>query len=219
MIALCCLDAVSVRYLRELIDLLACCLTDLGQDPQLVIGELAPDVVNIVLDYYKAPTPELFVGQRYAVYQLEQLSPGCQFLNATSVRVLRNALAVWDFAEANTALLDSLGIRTDLLPVGHHPRMAMLQATNKDIDVLFYGSLNRRRETVLSQLARKSVRLKVLEGVFGADRDAFVARSRLVLNIHYFEAKLLEIVRIAHLRFFDAQRGIDPGLGQTLAPP
>ena len=222
MVALCCLDAGSVRYLRELIDLLACCLTDLGQQSRLVVGELAPESTNIVLDFYKASSPEPFVGRRYVVYQLEQLSPGCRFLSAVSVRVLRNALAVWDFAAANAALLAALRIRAELLPVGHHPRMATLAAADKDIDVLFYGSLNRRRERVLSRLAREPVRLKVLEG---AGRDAFVARSRLVLDIHYFEARLLEMPRIAHLltnrAFVLAEESADnpyAGLGLATAP-
>jgi hypothetical protein len=228
MIALCCLDAVSVRYLRELIDLLAVCLAELGHEVRLVVGELDPGATNIVLDSYKAASPELFAGRRYVVYQLEQLSPGCRFLTAASVRALRNALAVWDFAAENAALLAALGIRAEVLPVGWHPAMATLPATaaaDKDIDVLFYGSLNRRREAVLSRLAREPVRLKILEGVFGAERDAFVARSRLVLSIHYFEAKLLEIVRISHLlanRAFvlaeEAESNPYAGLGLATAP-
>ena len=54
MIALCCLDAVSVRYLRELIDLLAVCLAELGQETRLAVGALDPHAINIVLDFYKA---------------------------------------------------------------------------------------------------------------------------------------------------------------------
>ena len=78
---------------------------------------------------------------------------------------------------------------------------------------------------MLSRLAREPVQLKVLEGVFGAGRDAFVARSRLVLDIHYFEARLLEMPRIAHLltnrAFVLAEESADnpyAGLGLATAP-
>jgi hypothetical protein len=38
-----------------------------------------------------------------------------------------------------------------------------------------------------------------LFGVYGEQRDAIIARSKLVLNIHYYPAKIFEIVRISWL--------------------
>ncbi len=38
-----------------------------------------------------------------------------------------------------------------------------------------------------------------LPGVYGRDRDAWIARSKVVLNIHYYEDKIHELVRTSYL--------------------
>jgi hypothetical protein len=36
-------------------------------------------------------------------------------------------------------------------------------------------------------------------GVYGGMRDELIARSKLVLNVHFYEARVLEIVRVSYL--------------------
>ena len=43
------------------------------------------------------------------------------------------------------------------------------------------------------------MRLVVVYGVYGAERDALIARSKIVLNVHFYGAKVLEVVRLSHL--------------------
>ena len=38
-----------------------------------------------------------------------------------------------------------------------------------------------------------------LQGVFGAERDKYIARSKIVLNLHLYETKVFEIVRVHYL--------------------
>ena len=42
-------------------------------------------------------------------------------------------------------------------------------------------------------------RVETLFGVYGSERDAYIARSKIVLNVHYYQAQLLEQPRIAYL--------------------
>jgi len=88
-----------------------------------------------------------------------------------------------------------------LLPLGHHARMRRIEhrpEADKDVDVLFYGSLNERRAALLDRL-RSRCCVQSLFGVYGAERDAWVGRSRIVLNIHFYQAQILEQVRLAYL--------------------
>src|SRR5439155_882319 len=68
----------------------------------------------------------------------------------------------------------------------------------QDIDVLFYGSLNERRAAVLRELARHA-NVRARFGIYGAERDQLIARAKVVLNLHFYEAQLMEQVRIAYL--------------------
>lgn len=134
------------------------------------------------------------------LFNLEQITPGSPWLGADYLRLLRRH-QVWDYSHYNIAQLEALGIR-DIVhcPIGFSERLCRIEtATEKDIDVLFYGSLNERRLRILETLAGLGLRVEPLFGVYGAERDALIARSRIVLNIHYYPAKIFEIVRISYL--------------------
>jgi hypothetical protein len=75
-----------------------------------------------------------------------------------------------------------------------------------DIDVLFYGSLNDRRREVLQGIERaglaagkRNLRVVHAYGAYGASRDALVSRAKIVLNLHFYEAKVFEVVRVSQL--------------------
>jgi hypothetical protein len=45
----------------------------------------------------------------------------------------------------------------------------------------------------------KGLKVESVFGVYGLKRDALIGRAKLVLNLHYYEAKLFEIVRVSYL--------------------
>ena len=69
----------------------------------------------------------------------------------------------------------------------------------KNIDVLFYGLLNERRKLIINNLLKKNIKVKHLFGVYGEDRDEWIAKSKLVLNLHMYESKIFEIIRVFYL--------------------
>jgi SAM-dependent methyltransferase len=86
------------------------------------------------------------------------------------------------------------------VPLGYVPELnRILPAQETDIDVLFYGSLNPRRSQIVSALKDSGAKVSVLFGVYGIERDNLISRSKIVLNVHFYEVKILEIVRVSYL--------------------
>lgn len=122
---------------------------------------------------------------------------------AWSGRVLEygRSFAVWDYNAKNVDLLQTLGLSSvSLLPIGYQRELARLvKPPQQETDVLFYGSINDRRQAVLEELRRRGLSVKSLFGVYGAERDAEIARAKVVLNMHFYDQHIFEIVRVFYL--------------------
>ncbi len=108
-----------------------------------------------------------------------------------------------DFSDRNRRTLVRAGVpHADLLEVGYSPgltRIRPVAQVDKDIDVLFYGSTNERRARILTALQEKGLKVANLFGVYGEERDAMIARAKVVLNLHYYRASIFEAVRVSYL--------------------
>jgi hypothetical protein len=86
------------------------------------------------------------------------------------------------------------------VPLGYVPELSRIKASQaQDIDVLFYGSLNERRTAILNALKNAGLKVHTVFGVYGEQRDESIARCKVVLNIHFYETRVFEFVRIAYL--------------------
>lgn len=117
---------------------------------------------------------------------------------------------VWDYSLANIATLKRLGIeRAVHCPLGYIESMTRFKnkpAEEQDIDVLFYGSTNPHRLKILDGIKAAGLNLVMLDpnanggrGVYGEERDAWIARAKIVLNMHHYERGVFEIFRVSHL--------------------
>lgn len=70
---------------------------------------------------------------------------------------------------------------------------------HQDIDVLFYGAINERRKNILEGLIARGLRIEFLSGVYREECDRLIARAKVVLNMHYYDASVFEIVRVSYL--------------------
>jgi hypothetical protein len=171
----------------------------LGHACSFQINRFDPQAVNVVLGYHLLPESGLDLPERYVVYQLEQLGARPEWLRPDQLAILRRAEQVWDYAAENVAFLAERGFdRLRLLPIGFHEKLQTIERQPPDLDVLFFGSLNGRRRAILSQLAARHS-LKSLFGVYGDARDQYIARSKIVINVHYHEAQPMEQVRLSYL--------------------
>lgn len=135
------------------------------------------------------------------VVQLEQIaSPWVSGRAAGVYRSILRDHIVWDFSARNIAVLRSWGCRrVHLCRIGYAPELSCIAPVPvRDIDVLFYGSVSGRRMLMLAAMQRAGVNVKLV-AAFGAERDAFIARSKVVLNLHFYPDAAFEIVRCSYL--------------------
>ena len=107
--------------------------------------------------------------------------------------------ALWDYSTRNIAFWGR-GIH---VPVGYVPELSRVHmAKEMDIDVLFCGSRSERRIALVSELERRGLRVYWATQIYGAERDALMARAKLAINVHsqvYSEQALFEAVRVSYL--------------------
>ncbi|UMB69023.1 hypothetical protein [Mycobacterium paraterrae] len=175
---------------------------DLDDRRTIVLG------ANHLVHYgLQAPTNPVF-------YNLEQLGDDSPWMAMPDFVDLFRRYPTWDYSLANIEYLARLGLpRPTYVPIGYVPELTRIAPAVEDIDVLFYGVLSERRYAVLRKLRDRGLRVKWLSGVLGASRDAWIARSKIVINIHYWDAKIFEIARVSYLlankRAVVSERGAD----------
>jgi hypothetical protein len=185
----------------EVAEGLVASLRDLGHDCDITLNQLAPDRTNVLLGFHMLTYTDALCACRYIPYQLEQLSEKDGYYSENVQRLLEHATSVWDYSDENIAFLAARGIAARRLPIGYHPALERIPTGGeRHHDVLFYGSPNERRTAVLDRIAAADgVRLKSVFGAYGRERDRLIAAAGMVLNVHYFSAKILEAVRISYL--------------------
>ena len=163
--------------------------------------------LNVVFAAHRLPSsqrPQL--ADDRVILNFEQVcAPAAwRVTDALTYRTLLQSSAVIDYSERNRAWLNrELKVEAEILMLGHEPELERIApASEQDIDVLFYGALTPRRKEILIALQRTGLRVVVLEGVpliFGNERDALIARSRVVLNLHAYDTHIFEQVRVNYL--------------------
>jgi hypothetical protein len=177
-------------------------LNSLGRTCDIALNDLARDRINIVLGWHLMQYDDALEPLQYIPYQLEQLSEtSWNTFPDKRKMILSHAYDVWDYSPENIAFLKSRGIVARHVPVGYHESLEQIpQRGEKDIDVLFYGSTCERRRIVLDLLSQNTgITVRSLFDVYGKERDECIARSRIILNIHYYDAQILEAIRISYL--------------------
>ncbi|MDA8387310.1 MAG: glycosyltransferase, partial [Nitrospiraceae bacterium] len=196
-------------------------LRALGYEATLGVNNFLPDGLNIIFGSHLL-TPEQAAGlpEKSIIYNLEQADPSSMW---AAVRPLLGCFPVWDYSVRNIEKCVALGYREAVfhVPIGYRPELTRIKpARAQDIDVIFHGSMNERRKKVLEALEREGLRVVHIFGVYGAAFDAYIARAKVDLNIHFYESKIFEMDRVSYLLSnrkavvseFDENTDIEPGL-------
>jgi hypothetical protein len=138
------------------------------------------------------------IERSWIVYNLEQITPGSPWLTYQYIDLLKTN-PVWDYSLENIAELSKLGIQAKYLAIGYSPCLTRIVSSTQDIDVLHYGSMTERRLNIINELAAKGLNVHAAFGVYGAKRDALIANAKVILNVHFYESKVFEIVRCSYL--------------------
>lgn len=137
------------------------------------------------------------------LYNFEQFSE--RQLAGTGMAQLAQRFQVWDYSAANLPQWQACNPRFAPFhaPVSYAPTLTRIaDALEQDIDLLFIGSTGPARNGKLYDLSVDVNRpsLVVLQNIWGAQRDDFIGRSRLLLNLSGDSPSLriFEIVRVSY---------------------
>jgi hypothetical protein len=117
--------------------------------------------------------------------------------------MLDKAIEVWDYSKVNIKNFSKkINVIIKHVPIMYmdciHNKNKLLQ--KKDIDVLFMGSMNERRKKIIHDLKDNGINVHVAPyNLWGQKRDNMLARSKIVLNIHFYENAILETTRLSYV--------------------
>jgi hypothetical protein len=135
-----------------------------------------------------------------------RVPPGAIIYNLENVDVQVSGDAfpdheIWDFSGRNATRWRDPRKPVHHVPAGHHSSMERFQPLpwdDRDIDIVFTGCMNVRRQHVLDTLARRGLKILTLSTVYGPDRDKILARAKLAINMLYYEDGTFAVLRTAH---------------------
>lgn len=168
------------------------------------LGHVAPIVTDhkqiqgrpVVLGANLLPTAGVRIPDDAILFNLEQAHSN--WMTDKYVHILQNH-EVWDYSQQNINALKEFGVTAKLCPIGYEPCLTCIAPQEEDIDVLFYGSVFGRRAEILRSFETAGLSTKLLFGVYGIERDSWIARSKIILNLHAYEDSPLEVVRLSYL--------------------
>lgn len=183
----------------ELAELVCGGLSDLGHHCDIRLNSLDRNSKNIIIGGHLLESLGSLLPNDSIIINTEQLG-ATEFDWERKLIGSGNQYEIWDYSHNNIEFLGRHGIHAKKLHLGYHKNLERIAHQKKDIDILFYGCINKRREAILRAFFERGLNVQVMSsGVYGCARDAFIARSKLVLNIHYHETKIMESVRIFYL--------------------
>lgn len=174
-------------------------LQSLGKDVT-VTESIINNKVNVILGAHQIENNNL-IPKNSIIVNLEQLKSS-PYVTKNYIELMKTNLT-WDYSYKNILFLKSLGVSAKKLKFGFCPSLERVKSGEYDIDVLFYGSVNKRRLIIINKLISLGLRVVVIDGVkiraIGKELDKYIARSRVVLNMHFYEDSIFEIVRVSFL--------------------
>lgn len=180
------------------------------------------------IGYYRKNYP----NKKIIVYQLEQLfnyNPNWFNPKSKSPQIKQRTLhlkqwldecdEIWDYDISNKWFLENIGYnKVKFMPMRYSKSLETIE--NKDdpkYDILFYGSVNKKRFEVLQKLSTKfnlvvmgdsydvsrnemiNSNIKFLPKDFSGNLDEAISNSKIVLNLHFYESSIQEQVRLFYL--------------------
>lgn len=168
-----------------------------------------------------------YLPKKYIVYQFEQTSSkrgeSRYWFSQKYIRILKGAIEIWDYSIRNIQNLKSMGLDSNKIkyvPLAYSQvldKIPRLPVEEKQIDVLFYGSVNSRRMKIFNNLTKIGIKADFnWNNLWGSELDQKIANAKIVLNIHFYTEPILETSRLQYLIsnqcFVISEKSYDPVL-------
>ena len=200
----------TTPYVKELAITISEIFTINGINNSIHTSLVSENHINIVNndDNYKIfiiAFQSFFTGQKsnliqlkpytYILYQLEQVNTSEKYHNIIKPYIenfMNKSLLILEYNNGNYNMYKNIrNIHEVKLPINSK----LIIDNDKDIDLLFYGTMNERRKKIMDSY-KKHFKIVILTDVFGNELQEYLKKSKIVLNIHYYENALLETCRI-----------------------
>ena len=185
----------------ELAELLLYSLQELGFEIQMQFNQLDDNARNILIGCHLLDTALIkSVPKSSIIINTEQIYADFTNWNLPIMEWVKH-FETWDYSERNIIKFHELGLeRIKHLKIGFQKELARIpQSSVQDIDVLFYGTMNERRITVINLLKAAGLKVHTAFGIYGLERDQLISRSKIVLNNHFYHSHIFEIIRVFYL--------------------
>lgn len=153
---------------------------------------------------------------KYFIYQLEQYdkSESSHIHNPQMNKLMEHAYHVFDYSLVNISYYNDDKHVSHLIPP--IPEIICNVPKSKDIDVLFCGSLNKKRNDIFTMMKRAGINITVVKNVFGLQLQQLILRSKVVLNIRFSNSTILETCRLHEAIMSSNTRIISEAPGNNL---
>lgn len=180
----------------------------LGHHVRRQMNGFDPDALNIVFGFMipvqlglidTFPANTIFVN-------LERYAYSGKSLIHSSLHYVASKYQIWDYSLGNVAAINTLNPKYP----PYHARISYApylekvpKGAEQDIDVLYYGKFYPARFETLNKIAASrpdfsGLSVMSLTNVWGKQRDEFISRAKVVVNMSY-GGDIFEIVRVSYL--------------------
>jgi len=144
------------------------------------------------IDFYKKKYDKVIVFNQEPLTATQR-----QFMHKGYFAWLKQADEVWDYDEQNIEVLKLIRPDVKLHILKPYKDWSKYAPVAKDIDILFYGSMNEHRAKILNEL-KKKYKVVILTNCWNTNElDDYILRSKILLNIHYYyESSMQEQARM-----------------------
>lgn len=191
----------SLAFL-EVAELLMYSLQEAGHPAVIKKNQFIADGINVIIGAHLLNfNSRNAIPDNTVILNTEQLSSVYTDWRDKMGQWFETGLEIWDYSPANIDVIRDLGVENvKLLNIGYQKELKRIPTdVEQDVDVLFYGSVNDRRRKILQGIQDRGLKLQYLGGVYAQERDKWIARSKVILNHHYYDSQIFEIVRVFYL--------------------
>ena len=168
-------------------------------------NRLQKEAINIIFGAHIGFEPTLLKDFDCIIVNLEQLGNGGRAISPDYIHLLKEAWVIdYDITNKN-AYKDDDDEHFAAISFGYAPylspnsrKRSPKPIAERELDVVFYGSMNETRRSTIKTLQTEGIDIKVINNVFGPERDEILDEAKLILNLPYYEKGAFEQVRAFH---------------------